>query len=44
MTCDNKSAPKVQGKRKNVYISRDSMQREAAAAKKNRTQKALAYV
>ena len=43
MNCDNKNAPKVKGKCKNVYISRDSVQPQAAAAKKI-TQKAITYV
>ncbi|GJU38950.1 hypothetical protein Tco_1191907 [Tanacetum coccineum] len=39
ITGENKTAPKVQTKRKNVYVSSDAMQKEA---NKKRSQKALA--
>ncbi|GJR72007.1 hypothetical protein Tco_0084372 [Tanacetum coccineum] len=40
ITGENKTAPKVQTKRKNVYVSSDAMQKEA---NKKRSQKALVY-
>ncbi|GKD13028.1 hypothetical protein Tco_1197435, partial [Tanacetum coccineum] len=40
ITGKNKTAPKVQTKRKNVYVSSDAMQKEA---NKKRSQKALVY-
>ncbi|GKC51332.1 hypothetical protein Tco_1074077, partial [Tanacetum coccineum] len=40
MNVENKTAPKVQTKRKNVYVSSDAMQKEA---NKKRSQKALVY-
>ncbi|GKB87000.1 hypothetical protein Tco_0959272 [Tanacetum coccineum] len=40
ITGENKTAPKVQMKRKNVYVSSDAMQKEA---NKKRSQKALVY-
>ncbi|GKA36621.1 alpha-L-fucosidase 1 [Tanacetum coccineum] len=40
ITGENKTAPKVQTKRKNVYVSSDAMQKEA---NKKKSQKALVY-
>ncbi|GJY35989.1 hypothetical protein Tco_0421367, partial [Tanacetum coccineum] len=40
ITGENKTAPKVQTKRKNIYVSSDAMQKEA---NKKRSQKALVY-
>ncbi|GJX52108.1 hypothetical protein Tco_0280477 [Tanacetum coccineum] len=40
ITGENKTAPKVQTKRKNIYLSSDAMQKEA---NKKRSQKALVY-
>ncbi|GJU53492.1 transposase, Ptta/En/Spm, transposase, Tnp1/En/Spm-like protein [Tanacetum coccineum] len=40
ITGENKTAPKVQTKRKNVYVSSDAMQKES---NKKRSQKALVY-
>ncbi|GJW35153.1 hypothetical protein Tco_0058073, partial [Tanacetum coccineum] len=40
ITGENKTAPKVQTKRKNVYVSSDARQKEA---NKKRSQKALVY-
>ncbi|GJS91606.1 transposase, Ptta/En/Spm, transposase, Tnp1/En/Spm-like protein [Tanacetum coccineum] len=40
ITGENKTAPKVQTKRKNVYVSNDAIQKEA---NKKRSQKALVY-
>ncbi|GJR18675.1 hypothetical protein Tco_0967202 [Tanacetum coccineum] len=40
ITGENKTAPKVQTKRKNIYVSSDAMQKEA---NKKRSRKALVY-